>query len=268
MRICLKDDMSELLNVVGEEGDFLTDETGKLLTVPRGIAHTYGILHCTTNVLLVSPHSAGDDIRVYLQKRSCKKRLFPRAWTVSCGGHMGISIDPVKSAVREAKEELGLQIDPSRLAAIHSNDIRLRNTLKVWRFGGKPYAQFGSLTECIGKGCPEKAVLGFIEGTPLDEFPGPGAPRALELEAFNREFCFYYAYCPSEEELEQAMDQKTDGEAAEVKGGKARKLKEVSLQEFLDTERPDRTDSSDLLITHRSELERAVRDALKSRTPS
>lgn len=50
-----------------------------------------------------------------MQYRSVSKDTFPSMWDVSCAGHMGTETDSVESAVRELKEELGLDVDANLL---------------------------------------------------------------------------------------------------------------------------------------------------------
>jgi len=254
MGVNLRDDTSELLNVVREDGSLFTGDTGEILTVARGIAHTYGIPHQTTNVLLASPRSSPGEVKVYLQKRSQKKRLFPGAWTVSCGGHMGTSIDPLKSAVREAGEELGLSMTPNQLIPLCDGRDGYPNLLKVWRYEGQTVLQMGSDATCFGfpPGSLPKDVQSYIERIGLLDFPGQDAPKGLELEAFNREFCFYFLHFPSVKQIE----------SAEFKDKEAEGLKEVLLADFLAAPRCERTDSSETLIVYCPSLQQIICDNL------
>ena len=257
MGVILRDDASELLNVVGEDGSLFTDDGGGILAVPRGVAHTYGILHQTTNVLVVSPDSSRDEVKVYLQQRSGKKRLFPGAWTISCGGHMGTSIDPSKSAAREAEEEIGLSLAPSQLVPAVAGSLGVRNLLKVWRYKEDTVIQMGSDAACFGftPGSLPAEVQPYIEGLGLLDFPDQGCPDGLELEAFNQEYCFYFLHFPSAEEMDSSKRKATDGEVEA--------LKEVSLAEFLETPRASRTDSTDTLIENCPELQHIICDNVK-----
>ena len=257
MGIILRDDTSELLNVVDEKGHLFTDDRGKILTVPRGIAHTYGIRHETTNVLLVSPNSTPEDVKVYLQRRSSKKRLFPGAWTVSCGGHMGTSIDPVKSAVREAEEELGLPLNPEQLIPLCNSRIGFPNLLKVWRYKGGAVTQMGSSPSCFGfaqNSVPRK-IQDYVEGIGLLDFPAENALEGLELEVFNRESCLYFLYFLTHDDIKiiEFKDEEADG------------LKEVLLADFLNTPRSERTDSSETLLVYCPDLLEVVCNNLKDR---
>lgn len=94
LRKALKD--SEVLNVVDEDGTFLTTVDGGIVTVARAAAHAYGIFHQTSNILAVIPSAYSGEPQIVLQRRSKSKQIFPGALTISCGGHMGIDIYSTK----------------------------------------------------------------------------------------------------------------------------------------------------------------------------
>lgn len=255
MSIHLRDDAGELLNVVRKDGSYFTTDTGDVLTVPRGVAHTYGIWHQTANILMISPRSTRGEIWVFLQKRSDKKRLFPGAWTMSCGGHMGTSIDPRKSAVREAAEELGLNIDPASLIPLHTTSAEFPNRLKVWRYDRRTILQMGDTGEAFGPDLRDvnPEAVQYVNKTGLDDFPSTDVPVGLELEAFNREFCFYYLYFPVSGQI-----------APEFRDREATDLNEIRLKDFLAGARDERTDSTETLILHCPTLEERIRDYLQA----
>jgi len=60
-----------------------------------------------------------DGIDVLLQRRSLTKKRRPGYYHISAGGHINLGENPVETAVRETKEELGLTLDPSRLYLAH-----------------------------------------------------------------------------------------------------------------------------------------------------
>lgn len=90
----------ELLDIVDENGL----PTGR--TVSRDTAHRDGILHRTAHVWIVRPTNKGYDI--LLQKRSMKKDSFPGFYDTSSAGHIPAGEEPMSSALRELKEELGI----------------------------------------------------------------------------------------------------------------------------------------------------------------
>jgi isopentenyldiphosphate isomerase len=75
-------------------------------TVERGEAHRAGILHRTAHVWLIREEAGRT--QVLLQKRSACKDSFPGCYDISSAGHIPAGVDFLPSALRELKEELGL----------------------------------------------------------------------------------------------------------------------------------------------------------------
>lgn len=97
----------EYFDIVDEHGM----PTGK--TVSRKTAHEEGILHRTAHVWIIRPTAKGYDI--LLQKRSMEKDSFPGLYDTSSAGHILAGVEPLPSALRELKEELGIDADPQQL---------------------------------------------------------------------------------------------------------------------------------------------------------
>lgn len=97
----------ELLDICDEKGL----PTGEV--IPRDIAHRDGILHRTAHVWIVRKTRAGYD--VLLQKRSMNKESFPGYYDTSSAGHIPAGEEPVPSALRELREELGIAATPDQL---------------------------------------------------------------------------------------------------------------------------------------------------------
>ena len=83
----------------------LVDESGAVIgRAPRGLCHgNPGLLHQAVHVLVFN--AAGE---LFLQRRSLAKDVQPGRWDTSVGGHMAPREKPLESALREAREELGL----------------------------------------------------------------------------------------------------------------------------------------------------------------
>ncbi len=99
--------MTEFFDVVDEAGQ----PTGKVIS--RDEAHQKGTLHRTAHVWLVKKKPEGYDI--LLQKRSEEKDSFPGMYDTSSAGHIPAGDEPLPSALRELKEELGLTASPDDL---------------------------------------------------------------------------------------------------------------------------------------------------------
>ena len=97
----------ELFDIV----DRFAQPTG--LTVDRETAHTEGIRHRTAHVWIL--RRRGDRVEVLLQKRSKNKDSFPGCYDISSAGHIPAGVDFLPSALRELREELGLEARSSEL---------------------------------------------------------------------------------------------------------------------------------------------------------
>ena len=97
----------EYLDIVDDKGI----PTGK--TVSREAAHRDGILHRTAHVWVVRYSDNGTDI--LLQKRSMEKESFPGLYDTSSAGHIPAGEEPLSSALRELKEELGINAGKEQL---------------------------------------------------------------------------------------------------------------------------------------------------------
>ena len=97
----------EILDIVDENGI----PTGR--TVDRETAHREGIRHRTAHVWLMRMRPDGAE--VLLQKRSADKDSHPGCYDISSAGHIPAGVDFLPSAVRELKEELGLEIQEDEL---------------------------------------------------------------------------------------------------------------------------------------------------------
>ncbi len=67
--------------------------------------HTKGLWHRTVHVWCVN--SKGE---ILLQRRAINKKNFPDMWDISVAGHISANEDAIEAALRETKEEIGLDI--------------------------------------------------------------------------------------------------------------------------------------------------------------
>lgn len=99
----------EYFDIVDEAGT----PTGEI--VSRAEAHEQGILHRTAHVWIVRERNGRTE--VLLQKRSENKDSFPGMYDTSSAGHIPAGDEPLPSALRELKEELGVTAAPARISA-------------------------------------------------------------------------------------------------------------------------------------------------------
>lgn len=97
----------ELVDLLDERGN----KTGK--TVMKSEAHAKGLWHQGIHVWIYN-----DKKEVLLQHRCLQKVLFPNLWDISVAGHIGHNEVPEDVAVREAKEEIGLNLNKKLLKKI------------------------------------------------------------------------------------------------------------------------------------------------------
>ncbi len=87
----------EIFDVVNERDEVIGQ-------APRAEVHRRGLLHRSAHVLVFNRKG-----EVLLQKRSMKKDRQPGVWDSSASGHLNSGEDYDACAVRELKEEIGLQ---------------------------------------------------------------------------------------------------------------------------------------------------------------
>ena len=97
----------EILDICDEQGR----PTGQV--VERALAHRDGILHRTAHVWIV--RRAEGRWQILLQKRSLNKESFPGMYDTSSAGHIPAGTEPLPSALRELREELGIDARPEQL---------------------------------------------------------------------------------------------------------------------------------------------------------
>ena len=93
--------MEELFDVYTRDGKYLGVRT-------RSECHTEnpGFYHKPAWTWVYN--SKGE---ILVQKRSMKKKRFPGYWDTSCAGHIEAGETPKQGAIREAREEIGLEVN-------------------------------------------------------------------------------------------------------------------------------------------------------------
>ena len=96
----------ELFDVLDEKGN----KTG--ITKPRSAVHRDGDWHKSVHIWIIR----GGEL--LLQRRCAKKDSYPNMLDISCAGHLSAGEDSITGAMRELKEELDLDVEPSQLELI------------------------------------------------------------------------------------------------------------------------------------------------------
>ena len=101
--------MVEYFDVLDENGNY----TGEVET--REACHKAGFWHKAVVVFIIN--SKG---QVLLQKRSANKKLWPNMWDMTAGGHVLTGEFGFEAIIREAKEELGIDLNEKDLRFLGS----------------------------------------------------------------------------------------------------------------------------------------------------
>lgn len=89
----------EIIDELNENGDVIGQ-------VDKDLAHKEGRLHKAIHLWILNKKN-----EVLLQYRCKDKKLYPNTWDVSVGGHVAAGEDTKTTCIREAKEELGIDIN-------------------------------------------------------------------------------------------------------------------------------------------------------------
>lgn len=101
--------MKEIIDELDETGA----ATGRRFT--RDFVHRRGLWHRTVHVWILN--SSGE---LLVQRRSSFKESHPGLWDISAAGHCSSGDSSRGAAVREVKEELGLDLNPDQLEYLFS----------------------------------------------------------------------------------------------------------------------------------------------------
>lgn len=110
-----------LMDVLDENGK----PTGEIKSKKE--IHEQGLWHMASWVWIYN--NKGE---ILLQQRSKNKDNHPGEWDISAAGHVDAGETPLLAAVREIKEEIGLDIDPSQLKLIDKKIISKHNPVNNW----------------------------------------------------------------------------------------------------------------------------------------
>lgn len=102
--------MKEFFDVLDENGNYLGE------VQDRETCHKNGLWHKAVVVFIINAKG-----QVLLQKRSKNKKLWPNMWDVTAGGHVLAGEFGFQSIIREAKEELGIELNKHEMIFLGSS---------------------------------------------------------------------------------------------------------------------------------------------------
>jgi isopentenyl-diphosphate delta-isomerase type 1 len=150
--------MAEIFDVVNEQDQIIGRQ-------PRHEVHRLGLMHRAVHVLVFNAQG-----QIFLQKRSLTKDRQPGLWDSSASGHVESGEDYDPCAVRELREEIGLQLNvpPRRLFKLDASAETDQEHVWVYRCEAEgPFTLHPDEIEKGGWFMPE-AVNRWMQDKPAD----------------------------------------------------------------------------------------------------
>lgn len=134
----------------------IRDEDGQITGCikERKQVHQDGDLHGTSHVWII--RKSEQKIQLLLQKRSANKDAFPGCYDISSAGHVPAGEDFIESAIRELKEELGIEIKEEELQFLDAFKFEKKKMFYGQPFHNYEYSKVYILWKDIE---PEEMVL-------------------------------------------------------------------------------------------------------------
>lgn len=109
----------ELISIVNENDVVIGSAT-------KSRVYSEGLLHRVAHILIFNQSG-----KIILQKRSAKKDFCPLHWSSSSHGHVRFGEDYVDAAMREANEELGIDVIPRYIRKFRYQSIDIGKFIGV-----------------------------------------------------------------------------------------------------------------------------------------
>lgn len=147
----------------------VVDESDRVIrAAPRGEVHGNNLRHRAVHILLFN--AAQNE--VFLQKRSRWKDRHPLVWDSSAAGHVDAGEEYDQAALRELKEELGLETALTPLIRLPASDQTGQEF--IWLYTGvwDGPITFDPVEIEAGEYFPTEIVTAWIDARPSDFAPG------------------------------------------------------------------------------------------------
>ena len=134
-----------------------------------------GLLHGASHVWIWRKAACG--VEIMLQKRAGGKRTWPNRLDASAAGHIDLGEQPLTAALRETKEEVGLELMPDQLSFIGTYRTQMHTTMGVenelqWLYLFEMHTNLPTSLE--------KAEVSELIWKPLEAFIAEAADSTLE----------------------------------------------------------------------------------------
>lgn len=106
----------ELIEIVDENGNY----TGQVMDKEE--AHDNNLLHNEVGIFIIN-----DKKEILLEKRSANKRFNPNKWGL-CAGHVDAYETLEEAALREIKEEVGLDVSIEELIPYGEKEVTIKDS--------------------------------------------------------------------------------------------------------------------------------------------
>ena len=144
----------EIFDVVNARDEIIGQQT-------RSEVHRLGLMHRAVHVLVFNSRG-----QIFLQKRSLNKDRQPGLWDSSASGHLDCGEDYDACALRELREEIGLQLSavPQRLFKLPASPETGQEHVWVYRCEAEgPFTLHPDEIECGDWFAPEKVTCWMAE---------------------------------------------------------------------------------------------------------
>jgi len=146
----------------------VVDENNRVIArAPRGEVHAKGLRHRAVHVFVFNRHG-----ELWLQRRSHLKDVHPLLWDSSAAGHLDTGETYAAAAVRELKEELGIEAATERIADIPATDRTGWEFVELHRARHDGPMHFAPDEIACGAFFRPEQVSGWIAARPGDFAPG------------------------------------------------------------------------------------------------